>query len=108
MKLSENMIESLREIKQIEPSRKTNKLDVSMKKLGISLIDLYYSTKNIRTRELIMSFMNDAGYHWLRKLVTRDTSPLTTDMNISSLEDYVHLIAANEDDVFLVGSAVEE
>jgi len=100
MKLSQNMIEVVHEIKRIEPFKKTNRLNVSVKELGLRMIDLYYSTQNVRTRELIMSFMEDAGFNWIRKLITRDTTPVIKDDNLSSLDDYVHLIAANEEDFF--------
>jgi len=40
---------------------------------GNELIEIYSVTENLETRKLITNFMKEAGYTWLRKLVTRDT-----------------------------------
>jgi len=91
------MVDILHEIRRAEPQRKTRCLDVPVSQLGFRMIDLYYSTSNIRSRKLIMDFMQRAGFNWLRKLIMRDTSPMVSVAIFASLDDYVRLIAANDD-----------
>ena len=90
------MVDLLHEIRQIEPQRKSRKLNVPADKLGIALIEFYYKSQNLRTRELITMFMGEAGFVWLQKLVGRDTSPLSDESQFTSLAEYVALAAAND------------
>jgi len=39
--------------------------------IGSALIRLYSETDSFRTQKLITQFMTEAGYSWLRRLVTR-------------------------------------
>lgn len=75
MKLTQKMLQTLREIRNIEPLERVKELDVSDNELGNKLIELYYHSDNSRTHELITVFMKSAGIIWLRKLVTHDTTP---------------------------------
>ena len=98
MILNETMIEALEAIRSVESSRMTKHLDVSANELGNSLIVLYYKTHRLYTRELITTFMTEAGVVWLRKLLTRDTGPVASSVSrLASLADYVGLLAANDD-----------
>lgn len=95
MKLSPIMVDTLHQICEIEPAKKTRRLNVPVTDLGVRMIQLYYDTRNVLTRELIMSFMQHAGFHWVRKLVTRDTSPMLH-VVMASIDDYVNIMPANE------------
>jgi len=97
MILSESMVEKLHEIRRIESSKMSNVLDVASNELGNCLIDVYYSTSNLETRELITEFMNEAGVNWLRKLLTKDTSPVeATKSSFATVNDYMSLMPAND------------
>lgn len=97
MNLSKVMLDSVQIIKRIERKKLVRKLNVPSSEIGNSLIEIYYQTDNLRTRELIMSFMNEAGVCWMRKLITRDTSEMSdAQVSISSIDNYVNLIAAND------------
>ena len=96
MNLTAIMVDLLHEIRQIEPQRKSRKLDVPADKLGVALIEFYYKSDNLRTRELITMLMGEAGFVWLQKLVARDTSPLLEGTQFTSLAEYVALAAAND------------
>ena len=99
MNLNAAMNELLQEIRRIEPEKNIELLDVSDGQLGNRLIELYARTRNLRTRELITQFMQHAGAIWLHKLFTRDSSPVQTPTGVlASIEDYVRLIAANDDE----------
>ena len=76
MKLSENMIENLYAIEEVEPQQVSTIMNLPLNELCNSLIDVYYGTSNLEARKLITSFMNEAGIEWMRKLLTRDTSPV--------------------------------
>lgn len=41
--------------------------------IGSALIKLYTETESFRTQKMITQFMTEAGYSWLRRLVTRDS-----------------------------------
>lgn len=64
--------------------------------LGNQLIALYANTENLRSRELIWDYLNEAGFVWLKKLITRDTAPLSEPLSLTSLAQYVRLAAAND------------
>lgn len=96
MHISQTMIEILQEIKDIEPSRKTRGLDQPNCAIGSELIDIYYSTETLRTRELIMSFMDYAGFDWVRRLIMRDVDSQGEEASFSSLDEYTMLAASND------------
>ena len=78
MILNTAMIHLLHKIVDEEPQYGQNLIDdeyVSVE-AGNELIQIYSETENLQTRELITNFMQEAGYTWLRKLLTRDTSPV--------------------------------
>ena len=97
MILSESMVDNLHAIRRIESFKNSQILNVPANELGNCLIDVYYATLNLETRELITDFMNDAGTVWMRKLLTRDTSQIESSKNkFASMIDYMDLIAAND------------
>ena len=78
MILNTAMIHLLHKIVDQEPQYGQSLIDddyVSVE-AGNELIQIYSETENLQTRELITNFMQEAGYTWLRKLLTRDTSPV--------------------------------
>ena len=98
MNLSENMVDMLHEIRQIETVEHASIIDVPSDQLGNGLIDLYYESTNLHTRELVTALLEQAGFVWLRKLVSRDTSPVESPHGtIASLDDYMQFLAANDD-----------
>jgi len=98
MILSESMVDNLHTIRRIESSKISKILDVSSNELGNCLIDVYYGTNNLETRELITDFMNQAGVDWLRKLLTRDTSPVEhSKRSFASMNDYMGMLSANDE-----------
>jgi len=100
MILSENMVDILHAIRNIESAKISKILDVKTSELGNCLIKVYFSTDNLETRELITEFMTEAGAVWLRKLLTRDTAPISSTMRqFASIDDYMGLLAANDESV---------
>lgn len=74
MKINEKMIELLQTIMNKEPEyeHSLTQDDFISEDVGSELIGIYQSTTNLETRELITGFMQEAGYNWLRRLMTRD------------------------------------
>ena len=72
------MIHLLHKIVDQEPQYEQNLIqnDFIADQAGNELIQIYSNTENLKTRKLITNFMQEAGYIWLRKLLTRDTSPV--------------------------------
>lgn len=96
--LNETMVDALHSIREIESSRTGKQLNVPANELGNRLIVLYYKTRRLATRELITLFMTQAGVVWLRKLLTRDISPIASSpARFACLNDYLGLLAANDD-----------
>ena len=94
------MVDNLHAIRRIESSKISKILNVPANELGNCLIDVYYASSNLETRELITGFMNEAGIVWMRKLLTRDTSQIESSKNeFASVNDYMGLIAANDEKV---------
>ncbi|MEM7359191.1 MAG: hypothetical protein AAF431_08840 [Pseudomonadota bacterium] len=96
MNLNPKMVDLLHEIRRIEPMRKSRQLNVPSSELGNKLIQYYYQTSNLRTRQLITEFMNAAGFVWIKKLVTKDLNPVSDVSHFSSLDEYIALAAAND------------
>ena len=72
------MVAILRQILDAEPNYQeslTNENFIN-NDAGIELIEIYANTEKLEIRKLITNFMSEAGYTWLRKLLTRDTSPV--------------------------------
>ena len=76
MTLNRKMANLLSEIQQDKAAQQNHILAASSPDVGDNLIRLYMHTTDQRTRELITLFMIEAGYGWLRKLVTRDTNTM--------------------------------
>jgi len=96
----------LHAIRRIESKKVSKSLDLPANDLGNRLIEIYYQSSNLNTRELITSFMSQAGDVWLRKLLTKDTSKIeSSPTRFASMGDYMNLLAANdaEMDCGLVG-----
>lgn len=76
MKVNETMIGLLQKIisKEPEHAQSLTEDDFISEDVGVELIQIYQATSNLETRELITGFMQEAGYTWLRRLVTRDVS----------------------------------
>ena len=72
------MIHLLHKIINEEPqhARSLIENDFVAEEAGNELIQIYSNTENLKTRKLITNFMQEAGYTWLRKLLTRDTGPV--------------------------------
>jgi hypothetical protein len=68
------MVELLQKIMNKEPEyeHSLTEDDFVSEDVGAELIEIYQSTTNLETRELITGFMHEAGYNWLRRLMTRD------------------------------------
>lgn len=102
MILNEKMIDTLYVLRRIESKQISKIMDVPADELGNCLIRVYSETDNLLTRELITSFMEQAGVFWTRKLLTRDTSPIESSIfklgrRFASLSDYLGLLPANDD-----------
>lgn len=101
MILNETMVDALHAIRRIETDQISRILNVPAIELGNCLIDLYYNSSSLKTRELINVFMAEAGTVWQRKLLSRDTSPISsTQTMFASLDDYVELLSANDEHHF--------
>jgi len=97
MTLNEKMVNTLHAIRRIEGAKVSKMLNVSSKQLGNKMIEVYYYSGNLYTRELITQFMTDAGAVWLRKLLTRDTAKIeSTQAPFATISDYINLVAAND------------
>lgn len=74
MKVNDNMVGLLQKIMSREPEyeHSLTEDDYISEDVGAELIEIYQSTSNLETRELITGFMHEAGYTWLRRLMTRN------------------------------------
>lgn len=92
------MINAVRAIQRIEGGANAKRLNVPANELGNRLIELYYNSSVLETRELITEFMTEAGVVWLRKLLTRDVSAVASSSSrFASMDDYLSLLSANDD-----------
>jgi hypothetical protein len=96
MNINQAMISILQEISELEPMRQTRGLHAAKEDIGNKLIEIYYRTDSLRSRELIMSFMDHAGFNWVRKLITRDTDNVRNYAGLSTLDEYARLAAVND------------
>ena len=78
MKINSTMLELLQKIITEEPQHENSLTedDFVSQEVGVELIQIYHSTTNLEIRELITGFMHEAGYTWLRRLVTKDMGQL--------------------------------
>ena len=101
MILNEAMVDALHAIRRIESNRMSRILNVPAVELGNCLIEVYYSTSNAQTRDLISEFMKAAGVVWERKLSDRDTTSIaSTQRQFASLSDYVELLSGDDAPLF--------
>ncbi len=106
MRINSRMQGMINELEQIEGGAIASLLDLPANDLGNKLIKLYYKRENLKTRELIRDFMSAAGVVWLRKLLTKDTAPISSSVApFASLDEYISLVAANDDVEGLVCNA---
>ena len=97
MIINDEMVGVLYKIRCNESMEVRRDLNVRGNELANRLIHLYYQTDNINSHELIIEFMTQAGVVWLRKLLTKDTSPITSsDSELASLGDYIGLLVDND------------
>jgi len=109
MILSKSMVDTLDAIRRIESENNGKRLDVPTNELGNRLIKLYYHTAFPETRELITEFMTQAGVVWLRKLLTKDVSPIaSSESRFASMSDYLSLLAANKDSAAVESSSAKD
>jgi len=106
MRINTEMQTILEQLRLIEGRTIKRLMSLPANDLGNGLIDVYYKRKNLRTRELIREFLDQAGIVWLRKLLTRDTGPVVSSQGrFASLDEYLDLLAANDDVAGLVSNA---
>ena len=97
MMINETMGQALESIKDIESWYTARQLNVPDNELGNRLIVLFYKTRNLQTRALIMEFMAQAGIVWSRKLRTMDSRPIASSpTRLASMQDYLGVLAAND------------
>jgi len=79
MKINQKMIELLQTIISKEPeyAHSLTEDEFISEDVGSELIQIYQATNNLETRVLITGFMQEAGYNWLRRLMTRDVAHQT-------------------------------
>ncbi len=98
MKISSEMRSVLVQLQNIEGRAFKKLVKLPANDLGNSLIDYYYKTDALETRQLIRNFLDMAGVVWLRKLLTNDTTAVVSSQTrFASLGDYLDLLAANDD-----------
>ncbi len=106
MRINTEMQFILSELSAAEGRRMASIVRLPANELGNELIKLYYSREDVQRRELIREFMNQAGVVWLRKLLTRDVRPIASSQApFASLNDYVQLLAANDEAAVLLSQA---
>lgn len=78
MKINPTMLELLQKIISKQPQHESSLIqdDFVSQDVGVELIQIYHSTSNLEIRELITGFMHQAGYKWLRRLVTKNMGQL--------------------------------
>ena len=78
MIVNRTMVKIFRQILDVEPKYTKSLIENNFltNDAGIELIEIYANTEKLETRKLITKFMQEAGDNWLRKLLTRDISPV--------------------------------
>jgi len=105
MILSETMVHTLHAIQQNESPKVVRALKNPSKELGYCLISVYYNTSDLKTRELITSFMSEAGNSWLRKLLTRDLGEKSSfKSGFASVSDFMSILPANDTELSAAAS----
>ena len=98
MNFTNQMMKQLDGIKTFESESNVKLIEVPEEQLGSKLIELYYRTDNLMTREIVRDLFQDLGHEWLRKLIMRDTS--TNELifkEYASTNDYLGMMGSNDD-----------
>ena len=84
----------LDELSVLEREEMTQLFNLAANDLGNELISFYYRCPELKTRGIIQEFLTLAGPVWLRKLLTKDTSPVVSSRGtFASLDDYLDLLS---------------
>ena len=84
----------LDELSILEREEMTRLLNLAANDLGNELIKFYYRCTELKTRGVIQEFLTLAGPVWLRKLLTKDTSPVESSHGaFATLDDYLGLLS---------------
>ena len=106
MVVNAKMQKILDELSLIERNEMTRCMNLAANDLGNELITLYYSDTSSRVKVLIKEFLTLAGVVWLRKLLTKDTSPVLSSRGVlAGLDDYLGLLAANDEAQYFADTA---
>jgi len=98
MIVSLEMQKLLDELSILEREEMTRLFNLAANDLGNELINFYYRCPESKTRGVIQEFLTLAGPVWLRKLLTKDTSPVVSSRGVfASLDDYLGLLSSNSE-----------
>ena len=97
MNLTNQMMKQIDGIKSYESAGNVKLIEVPEEQLGSKLIELYYRTDNLMTREIVRDLFQDLGSDWLRKLIMRDTSSNgVLFKEFASTSDYLSMLGSND------------
>ena len=96
MKVNQTMLHILSELRRLESRRARRFLDVPLSQMGNQLIKFYYHTSDKEARQLVIEFMQEAGFEWTRKLIMRETDGESSPPQFTGLSEYTRLLAAND------------
>ncbi len=96
MKINQSMLDTLNELRRLQPRKAKRLLDVPLSAVGNQMIHFYYQTQNHDARQLILEFMEEAGFSWTKKLIMRDTTSDSGPTHFTGLTEYTRLAAAND------------
>ena len=97
MNITNQMMQQIDDIKNYESATNARLIKVPENELSGGLIELYYQTDNLSTRETVRNMFQNAGVSWLRKLITRDTSVSAVPVKeLATTEDYLSMMVCND------------
>ena len=89
---------ALEKVRAAEPSYRLTKTDATNLVLAKQLLDLYHNTKLLYTQYLIEIIFKQAGKEWLNRLHAQDQISIEqSNLVLASLQDYLQILAANDD-----------
>ncbi len=98
MNLPNQAIKQIDDIMNFESHTNQCLAKVPEEQISGRLVELYYNTDDLSTREFIRSLFQEAGTEWLHKLMTRDTSPSSVPFKeFASTADYLSMLGSNDD-----------
>jgi len=98
MNMTNQMMQQLNDIKNVETESNLRLIRVPEDQLSGKLVELYYKTDNLLTREIVRNLFQNMGTEWLRKLLTRDTSACDVPFKeYASTSDYLSMLGSNDD-----------